>query len=255
MLHTISLNKLRKELEPTKALYEWIHTEYVNKVIDYAKLPKSEQEEIRKKLETIALVMPSHSLLHLLDDTGFSDTIGSGTFAVELLSPAERGYVYHMLFDIYDLIIKPYQSNGESVIAQKASDEGIGPKIFKLGKEGLVEECINGTPFDMICLHYSPAYCLDFLGGVSGEIYGRMHRNGFTYSRNKFYHAAEGPRHIILSEQGPRIIDFGVAVLSDKNEDFIAETDKVSAFFNKIFPEEIGLRIMQSFMRSYNKFR
>jgi len=126
---------------------------------------------------------------------------------IELLEIAERGYIWHCRAGKKEYIIKPFQDRTEFKIAPIAAKIGVGPKIFEINLESLVEEFIAGPcfgDFDM-----KPGK----LGECLGRIYGLLHKEGILYGDRIIDHLFFPPR------RKPVLIDYGSSEFS-KNFSF-----------------------------------
>jgi predicted Ser/Thr protein kinase len=116
---------------------------------------------------------------------------------VQLIETAERGYIWWCKAGKKEYIIKPLQSKEEFKIAPLAAKIGVGPKIFEINLESLVEEFIAGPcfgDFDM-----KP----EKLGECLGRIYGLLHKEGILYGDRIIDHLFFPPR------RKPVLIDYG----------------------------------------------
>jgi predicted Ser/Thr protein kinase len=126
---------------------------------------------------------------------------------VQLIETAERGYIWQCKAGKKEYIIKPFQDSKEFKIAPLAAKIGVGPKIFEISLESLVEEFITGPCFGDIDLKPEK------LGECLGRIYGLLHKEGILYGDRIIEHL------FFPLGREPVLIDYGSSEFS-KNFSF-----------------------------------
>ncbi|MBI1970367.1 hypothetical protein HYS47_01330 [Candidatus Woesearchaeota archaeon] len=119
-----------------------------------------------------------------------------------------RGTTVIVKHPIKTVVIKPYQSNREPVIARIAAEEGVGPQQFGSLDGYITEAYVDGVPFCRLKAD-APVY---EIGRRIGEIFTKLHRRGVYYNDTTLDNDMGGS-HIIVPAQGQAmLIDFGVAL-------------------------------------------
>lgn len=249
-----NLENLRKLLNPTKKFHEFYKSkEFLDSIIDSNAIASKFTNEKTNQMIRYVHYQHIHNLLDALEETGLSGEIGDEKIRFRLIIGGERGFVHLLGFNEKFQIIKPYQGRGEQQAAQIASDEGIGPKIFKFSENYIVEEFIEGTELTKVYNMLKHEH----IGKIIGQVYGRMHKKGISYAYYAHGSPDEGVRHIILQGElpkiVPRIIDFGISKYTIKHEDIERDFDEVKTYFKEVFNKKDAEKIEKSFKLTYTK--
>jgi predicted Ser/Thr protein kinase len=146
---------------------------------------------------------------------------------VGVFTVAERGYVYSVRIKGKEYVLKPIQGyENEQRIAQRASDIGIGPHIVEVTHAWLAEEYVVGVPFFRAGISEQDA------APILAHVFGTLHRNQITY----FDGFDDDRGHLILTERGPVLLDYGVAELST---DTARDIRRVSRYLATYTAQEI----------------
>jgi tRNA A-37 threonylcarbamoyl transferase component Bud32 len=110
------------------------------------------------------------------------------------------------------IVIKPCQSPGESEIAGIAGDLGLGPRQLPSIDGFLTEEFVHGPFLTDLTPEEASAERMFSIGRELGFGLSRLHAAGICYN-DAIVSDPNGRSHSILSTNGVRLIDFGVALL------------------------------------------
>ena len=251
-----TLSEIKKKIEPTKEFHEkYKRGDFFESICGPLMTLKTDKFDMNQ-VNMYQAHQPFHSLIDGLRETGTDKKIGEKEFNFMLMEPAERGFIFAFNYDEQLRILKPYQSADEDKVAQTLSDDGIGPKVFALGERWLVEECVLGPELTKVYKKMDA----DLIGKIIGHVYGRLHKNKVVYAYgfdNVSFQGTidEGPRHIILTEESPKIIDFGIAKIVKTQEYLSRDTDTLDQYFTTIFKDKELETIRKSFKEAYEHYK
>jgi hypothetical protein len=156
---------------------------------------------------------------------------------LEYCGSPERGYLFYLVLDGKDYVVKPFQSEEEEKIAPHASKAGLGPIVYGTGERWLFEEFLDGDPL-------SNLNDASLAGHLVGNFFGRLHKESIVLDHWRF------PEELMWNPVTAdlRMIDFGTAEYSD---DFTKDYQHIQRFLEhfenvgvakKSFSEEYSLR-------------
>lgn len=189
-------------------------------------------DELRKNLELGEMSKrQSEALGNGLEVLDFYEKMKKEIARVDIwIQNAERGYIYFTEVDNQLYVIKPLQKKEEAAIAREASEIGIGPKLEETKDGWLVEKMVEGFPLS------SYEKDAETTASLFGEFLPILHVLNIVYNDDI-------ERHLIIAEENPVLVDYGVSFKAKKEEDFLVDLKNVRNYLGdngakKIFAEK-----------------
>ena len=159
-----------------------------------------------------------------------------------------------------DIVIKPWQSPGESEITQIAGGLGLGPRQLPSIDGFLTEEFVRGPFLTDLSPQEATGERMHSIGYQLGTTLSRLHAAGICYN-DATVSDPDGRSHTLLSSDGGiRLIDFGVALLLRNHPANLtfhdvynaARTDPMFRLFRQMAPDA-GADAFGNFIADYGR--